>query len=107
MTFDPLPISPSLTAARCVPFDARSFQRFQPISSEKSCPKLFCGFDLLGGWVRFAKTAALIVLKVFCTHKKVYCPASRLTISCGSFDPHRPERPRSTARFARLIRLVQ
>jgi hypothetical protein len=25
-----LPISPSLTAGRCVPFDARSFLRFQP-----------------------------------------------------------------------------
>jgi hypothetical protein len=35
----------------------------------KSCPKLFCSFDLLGGWVRFAKTTALIILELDCTQE--------------------------------------
>ena len=35
----------------------------------ESCPKLFCSFDLLGGWVRFAKTTVLIILDVDCTQE--------------------------------------
>ena len=39
------------------------------IRATKTCPKLFCSFDLLGGWLRFAKTTALIMLEVYCTQE--------------------------------------
>jgi hypothetical protein len=48
------------------------------VRATKSCPKLFCSFDLLGGWVRFAKTAALIVLEVDCTQENDAQPGASI-----------------------------